>query len=175
MTARRGWRSIARHGAKVADCARSTRCGQVQPGPFSSRPWEFPGRSTALPTREFCWESPFLSPVHGSGQLLGRSFSGGEGSRGFPPADWHGGCYLHPSVVYPIRAGRPYGFLTEPRGNRSVRGQRAGDCGVPGEPEWGGRAPGPRPSRRPERPVPAPFPSRGDRAHAVGGPSCCSG
>lgn len=118
-------------GAKVADCARTTRCGEVHSEPCSSRPWESPGWSTALPSREFCWESPTVRPVHGSEQLLERGFSGGEGSRGFPPADWHGGCYLHPHVAYSIRAGRPYGFLTEPGGKGSVRGQREGGCGVP--------------------------------------------
>jgi hypothetical protein len=55
-------------GAKVADCARTTRCGNMHSGPFSSRPWESPGRSITLPSREFRWESAFVRPVHNSGQ-----------------------------------------------------------------------------------------------------------
>lgn len=38
---------------KVAACARTTRCGKAHPTAISSRPGESPGRSLALPSREF--------------------------------------------------------------------------------------------------------------------------
>lgn len=98
-----GFCDPAVNGAKLADRARTTRCGEVHLGPSSAKSWKPPRISIPLPSYEFCRGSSLVRPVHGLGQFLARGYSGGERGHSFPPVDWHGGCYLH--QMWRIRSG----------------------------------------------------------------------